>query len=95
MNKKNENRSSLEDLVLTKENLFRNSLQDGYLKIMMNYSQYLIVLINLDLNWFGVVKSIFIVQTTSLGANYKMISFDCMMKGFYLKLVNYKTLINL
>lgn len=72
----------MKDLDLAKEEIFENSLRDGYLKILMNYVQNLMVFTNVNLNWFWEIKNIFLVQTAPLGLNYKVISFDCLFKGF-------------
>ena len=49
----------------------------------MNYSQNLMVLTNIELKWFGGIKTIFAVQAVPLASSYKMISFDCLFKGIF------------
>lgn len=79
-------RASFKNFNVSKENLFSNSIQEAYMKIIMNFAQNLMIFTNIDFRWFYAVKMIFIFATSPTGSNYKMISVDCLFKSmlFYL-----------
>lgn len=61
----------------------------------MNYAQNLMILTNIDLKWFGAVKDIFVAQTAPLGANYKLVSFDCLFHSYFPPTFKLLTIISL
>ena len=67
-----------------------NSLKGAYLKIMMNYFQFLVILTNLDLNWFFQIKTILIVQAAPLGTPYKIMRISCLVgSNFSINFIKY------
>ena len=75
-------------LELSEEKILAKSLKSCYLKILLNYSQILMIITNVDMKWDAVIQNMYVAQTIPLASNYKTISIDCLLPGFFLKNVN-------
>ena len=61
----------------------RESLKGAYLKIITNYSQFLIILTNINLKWFFQIKAIFVTEAAPLGSPYKILRLNCLFGSNY------------
>ena len=65
------------------ETTIRKTIHSNYLKILMNYVQILMILMNLKLEWADLFLKMICYQNTISASFFKIISLDCLLKSLF------------
>ena len=66
---------------LDQEFAAQNIIISAYIKIFVNYSQFMTIINSLNLNWGDIVTGMFQIHKTVSGSLNQMISLECVLKS--------------